>query len=248
MSPTHSAFDKVIFDKREEQWEHVRYNIELSLLEIVKRGEPELLHESLRSFFPAHNGHLSDDPHKQAIYEFVACVTLVTRFAIEGGMESEPAYSLSDAYIKSADQTSNTEGIHALYGKLLIDFATRVKRAKSAQRKLSLPIIRCIEFIDSNLHNRITLDMLGHAVGRVPAYLSVQFKKETGIPLSNYINEQKIEEAKRLLHNENMTVSAISSILAYSTQGYFAKVFREVTGEPPNQYRKNHFTQHQIDL
>ncbi|GHV34190.1 hypothetical protein FACS18949_09780 [Clostridia bacterium] len=29
---------KVVFDKREEQWEHVHYNIELSLLEIVKRG------------------------------------------------------------------------------------------------------------------------------------------------------------------------------------------------------------------
>jgi hypothetical protein len=66
-------YGRVVFDKREERWEHIPYNIELSFLEIIKRGEPELLRESLRSFFPAHNGHLSDNPHKQAIYEFIAC-------------------------------------------------------------------------------------------------------------------------------------------------------------------------------
>jgi hypothetical protein len=152
-----TIYAQITFDKREERWEHVPYNIELSLLEIVKRGEPEVLQGSLRDFFPPHNGHLSDDQHRQAIYEFVACVTLVTRFAIEGGMPSEPAYSLSDAYIKSADKTRDAGAVRELFSKMLIDFATRVKRAKKAAKILSLPVVRCMEYIESNLHDKITL-------------------------------------------------------------------------------------------
>jgi YesN/AraC family two-component response regulator len=242
-----AAYGKALFDKREEQWEHTLYNTELDILELVKRGDIEKISGRLNSVFPRHDGHLSDDPHRQAIYEFVACVTLVTRFAIEGDMQAEPAYTLSDAYIKLADRTRDVKGVHALYEKMLIDFAMWVKRAKtaeSAKKKRSLPVTRCMEYIDSNTHNKISLETLGRAAGRNPAYLSVQFKEEIGVPLSTYINRQKVEEAKRLLRDKNMSISYIANVLAFSSQSYFAKIFKAVTGETPKEYRLNHFSIH----
>jgi YesN/AraC family two-component response regulator len=159
-------------------------------------------------------------------------------------MLTETAYSLSDAYIRSADKTLDSHGVYALYEKMLVDFATRVKRAKNTNKSFSLPVMRCMEYIESNTHDRITLKDLGRAAKRNPSYLCVQFKDETGVALSAYINRQKVEEAKRLLLDSKMTVLEISAILAFCSQSYFATVFKRITGETPNDYRLSHFSNH----
>jgi len=233
-----------VFERREEQWAHVTYHSELDLLEIIKRGDVESISDSLRDLFPAHNGHLSDDPHRQAIYEFVASITLVTRFSVEGGVTTEQAYTLSDAYIKSADKSKGVSEVHALYRKMLIDFAMLVRRARKARKPLSLPVIRAIEYIDSNLHYKITLEDIGNAVKRNPAYLCSQFKVETGVSVSRFINMEKVEHSKHMLCNTDMPVSEISATLAFGSQSYFAKLFRELTGETPKSYRQKRVMKH----
>jgi YesN/AraC family two-component response regulator len=233
-----------VFDKREEQWLHIPYNEELNLLEMVKRGEVEKISGLLGKSFPVHNGHLSDDPHRQAIYEFVACTTLVTRFAVEGGVAVEQAYTLSDAYIKSADKTKDARAVYALYEKMIIDFTTKTRRAKQAKKPFSLTVAKCMAYIDGHLHSRITLDDIGRSVGRNPAYLCVQFKEETGIPLSKYINMEKIDEAKLLLRDTNMSVSEISATLGYGSQSYFAKIFQAFAGDTPKRYRLRQAVEH----
>jgi YesN/AraC family two-component response regulator len=241
-----SLYGRIAFIRREEEWTHVTYHSELDLLEIIKRGEVEKIsnRNRIRDMFPAHNGHLSDNPHRQAIYEFVACITLVTRFAVEGGLTTEQAYTLSDAYIKYADKTRNVGGVHTLYVKMLRDFAARVKRARNMKKPLSMPVIRAMEYIDSHLHNKISLQDIGKAVNRNPAYLCVQFKEEAGISISSFINHEKIEEAKHLLRNTDMAISEISMTLAYGSQSYFAKLFHERTGETPKNYRRKQVIHH----
>jgi YesN/AraC family two-component response regulator len=238
------AYGKIVFERREEQWTHVQYYAELDILDLIKRGEPEKIPDRIRDMFPSHNGHLSANPHRQAIYEFVACITLVTRFAIEGGAPAEQAYTLSDTYIKYADKTKSAEEVHLLYNKMLIDFAVKVKRTKTAGKPYSFPVLRTMEYIDGNLHCKLSLKEIGRDVGRNPSYLCLLFKKETGIPLSRYINREKIEEARHLLRDTDMSVSAISAALAFGSQSYFAKIFQTFCGETPKEYRQRGIIAH----
>jgi YesN/AraC family two-component response regulator len=238
------AFSKIVFERREEGWSHVPYYTELDLLEIIKNGEPERIAGRVRDMFPVHSGHLSADPHRQAIYEFVACITLVTRFAVEGGVQTERAYTLSDEYIRRADNTKNVHGVYALYEKMLLDFVTKVKHAKRAKKPLSLPVVRATEYIDSHLHTKILLKDIAAAVGRNASYLCVLFKEETGVALSTYINREKIEEAKHLLRDTDMMISEISATLAFGSQSYFAKLFQEFTGETPKVFRAKKVVEH----
>jgi YesN/AraC family two-component response regulator len=160
-------------------------SVRAKFLELIKRGDVSKIQGRIRDIFPAHNGHLSENPRRQTIYEFAACITLVTRFAIEGGLATEAAYTLSDAYIKSADKTADAKEVYAVYERMLIDFATKVKRAK---KRFSLPVMRCMEYIDSSLHSQISLEDIGKAAGRNPAYICVQFKTETGMALTKSIS------------------------------------------------------------
>ncbi len=239
-----SAYSRLAYERREEQWEHISYYNELGFLQHIKRGEPEKIEGRVRAVFPAHNGHLSSDPLRQAIYEFVACITLVTRFAVEGGVTMEYAYTLSDAYIKSVDTAKDVLSVHRLCQKMLIDFATKVKRAKAAQKPLSMPVIQAINYIDSRLHYHLSLEDIANAVGRSASYLSVLFKEEMGVPLSRYINSEKIEEARHLLRDTDMTICEIAETLAFGSQSYFTKLFREFTGETPKSWRVKRIVKH----
>ncbi|MDR1615955.1 MAG: AraC family transcriptional regulator [Syntrophomonadaceae bacterium] len=241
-----SALMRENYERREEQWLHIPYEKELKLLECIKNGDTVSVKNSCFGIFPRHDGHLSDNPHRQVIYEFVASVTLITRFAIEGGLDTESAYSLSDAYIKLADKTKKREEVFPLFAEMAVDFTERVRRARQALKPFTPSVRKCMEYIDSNFHYKITLEDLGRKTGHNPAYLCVRFKEETGVSVTDYIIGAKINEAKLLLKHEDMSVSEIANTLGFCSQSYFTKIFKEQTGETPRNYRVKHFRTHAL--
>lgn len=73
----------------------------------------------------------------------------------------------------------------------------------------------------------------------VANYLSQLFKKEVGIPISDYIQQERIEEAKKLIALSDTPLSDVCSSLTFNDQSYFTKVFKKFTGVTPKQYRNN---------
>ena len=53
-----------------------------------------------------------------------------------------------------------------------------------------------------------------------------------------YYTELKLEEAKRLLRENELTVRQISDRLAFGEPNYFCKTFRRFTGMTPTEYKK----------
>lgn len=74
------------------------------------------------------------------------------------------------------------------------------------------------------------------------AYLSEALKKTTGFPVSYWIHQEVMMEAKRLLFYGQQTVKEIAHYLGYSDHSYFSRLFRKVTGLSAiafrEQYRK----------
>lgn len=106
--------------------------------------------------------------------------------------------------------------------------------------KYSREITICKNFIFNNIYEKITIPQLAKLVDLRPGYLSQLFKKEVGIPLSKYIQREKIEEAKKLLILTDYSLADICSRLNFNDQSYFTKVFKKFTGVTPKQYRDNH--------
>ncbi|MEO6722165.1 MAG: AraC family transcriptional regulator [Ferruginibacter sp.] len=70
-------------------------------------------------------------------------------------------------------------------------------------------------------------------------YLANVFSQETGICLSDYIIAHKIEKAKQMLMDENLTVSEIAWKLNYSSVAHLSNQFVKVTGLRPSQFKKS---------
>ncbi len=64
------------------------------------------------------------------------------------------------------------------------------------------------------------------------------FRAATGIKLSSYINERRLEYAKRLLKKTNMNISEIAYSCGYTDPGYFTRIFRKKEWQKPSRYRE----------
>ncbi len=93
-------------------------------------------------------------------------------------------------------------------------------------------------YVKRNLSNAIRLSDISQEVNVSPNYLNSIFKAETGKTIMQYLEDLKIEEAKRLLKSTDSSINEISQQLGYYDQYHFSKIFKKVTGSSPTKYRK----------
>lgn len=231
---------KTAFKNRENMITHTPYEREMEFYQSIKMGN---LKEAKRLFKPLGGrgmGKLSDDPLRNLKYHLVVTIAFITRHCIEGGMQMETAYNLSDIYILRVDRCSKEEEIHAIHRELVEDYANRmhiiIKRGM-----YSKSILVCIDLIYDNLHNKITLKDLADKVGLSAPYLSKLFHKEVGVTVSRYITQKRIEAAENLLKYSDYSCIEISNYLCFNSESYFIQVFKSYTKLTPKEYRERFF-------
>lgn len=84
----------------------------------------------------------------------------------------------------------------------------------------------------------LSVNSISEMENRSPVYLGRLYKKLTGKSISECINETRIEEAKRLLSETNMTVNEIVDRIGFSNSSYFYTVFKKHQGIAPNDFRQ----------
>ncbi|EOP55845.1 YSIRK-targeted surface antigen transcriptional regulator [Bacillus cereus VD136] len=169
-------------------------------------------------------------------------IALVCRAAIEGGLNDETAFTLSDFYIQQLEELGSLKAILKLTEEAIMDFTNRVHQLN--EEKYSATITACQHYIYDHLYDDITLDHLAQMCRLSPNYLSSLLKKEVGKPLSEYIQRQRVDEAKKLLLLTNYSILDIGMWLNFNDQSYFIKIFKKYTGLTPRQFRNDHFFDH----
>lgn len=94
------------------------------------------------------------------------------------------------------------------------------------------------KYIYENLDKRITIHDICREIGCSKTTLISSFKKEFGTTVNAAITEAKLNEAKRLLRINKMSISEIASATGFYDQAYFSKVFSAKFGISPSEYRK----------
>jgi YesN/AraC family two-component response regulator len=96
-----------------------------------------------------------------------------------------------------------------------------------------------VEFIEKQYYDsNLSLTMLADHFHLTPPYLSAFFKKQNGVNLSEYIALYRIEVAKSLLVQTDMTIGEISRKVGYTNHIGFGRVFKKWQGITPGQYRE----------
>lgn len=118
----------------------------------------------------------------------------------------------------------------------------------------SYTIRKAMKMCQYRIHESLSLSTLSKEMHMNASALSNQFKQETGITLTQYIQREKMLYAKKLLIDSKKTVQTIAEELSYFDYSYFSKVYKKVHGVTPMQTRKkileldkNNFSQKRFD-
>lgn len=234
------AFAQITFDNREYMNPHLPYEREMAFYQSIKMGN---IQEAKRLFKPLAAegmGKLSDDPLRNLKYHLVITIAFITRYCIEGGMEMEAAYNMSDAYIQRIDKCASQEEIHAIHRESVVDYAKRMHDIIKHEL-FSKPISLCLDYIYNHLHYKITLKELAEVAGLSESYLSKLFRKELGVTISQYITQKRVEAAENLLKYSDYSCVEISNYLCFNSESYFIQVFKSYTKMTPKEYRNKFF-------
>jgi AraC family transcriptional regulator len=96
---------------------------------------------------------------------------------------------------------------------------------------------RVLEFIAEHEAENIPLSQLAEIAGMSPHYFSELFRQSLKLSPHQFILRRRIERAKRLLHNPELSLLQISLDTGFQDQSHFTKVFRRLVGVTPMQYR-----------
>lgn len=215
---------------------HSSTQIERALTDLIRRGKTDELKEYLGNLPTFRIGTLSPDRLRHEKNTFIAGATLMSRAALAGGVDPDDVLTLSDSYINRCELLGSPESINDLYYHMCIEYAEMVRRVRIGENPSRLAI-GVADYVRRHIFEPIKTGDITKALYVSRGFLSTRFKQETGKSLSAFIQEEKVEEAKRLLVNTDQPLLAIGTYLGYSSQSHFNTVFKRYTGLTPRAYR-----------
>lgn len=97
---------------------------------------------------------------------------------------------------------------------------------------------KVIEYMNAHIYERLSVSEICDILHYNKSYIFRQFKKTTQNSLMAYFIKLKINKAKQILRDSDMSISSISEALSFDNPNYFSKSFKKHTGYTPSTYRK----------
>ncbi|NUZ12785.1 AraC family transcriptional regulator [Pseudoalteromonas sp. McH1-7] len=127
------------------------------------------------------------------------------------------------------DENGNTLGTYGVTRHL-----EKTSKALSHVRAIEAPV----EFIRTNYHRHICIEELADVAHLSVSALERRFKKHLAKTPNQFINEVRLENARKLLVETRLPVSQVAYQCGFSEPSYFSKQFRRLFGDIPSQLRK----------
>jgi len=98
---------------------------------------------------------------------------------------------------------------------------------------------RVAAYIEEHVADDIPLATLAELARLSPYHFSRSFKSSFGMPPHRYHAHRRIERAKQLLANRELSITAIALDVGFSETSTFSAAFHRLTGQIPSRYRRN---------
>ncbi len=122
---------------------------------------------------------------------------------------------------------------------LLMEISREYAQPAGAPDKLPEAVISAREWIKNHYYHPFEVSELAEILGYRADYLSSLFKRQMGVSIVRYANQIRIRTAKTLLSNYDVTIKEAAYSCGFSDEKYFMKVFKQMEGITPAQYRSS---------
>lgn len=99
------------------------------------------------------------------------------------------------------------------------------------------PVTKCLSYMERHLDEAISLKTLLDLTGVSRTQLLDRFRKDHGLSPMKALTSMRMEHARALLTQTDMTISQIAITVGYAELAAFTRAFTRQTGKPPSAYR-----------
>lgn len=210
---------------------------ETMILNAVREGNSNILQvmddEGYRGRLLFHTG----DPLRDGKDTMIVFCAMCSRAAIEGGLQIRTAKRIEETYFNHAEQCRTQEELMHLNAQMIHEWVSMVRESRQAP-DVSPAVQKGCDYIKANLLRPISAQSVAKEIGYTEYYFTRKFYAEKGIRLADYINRCRVEYAKIQLVTTSKTIQEISDDLHFGTRNYFSKIFHDIVGVTPKQYKE----------
>ena len=171
---------------------------------------------------------------------------------VSGSVELHPRWKMTDARLSSLLAAVNSERVagfpsgrlfldsveQALAAALINGYAVRHRPVRTYRGGLSPVRLRKVkEFVHAKMEDELSLGELAQSVGLSTAHFAEMFRKSMGETPHQFVLRVRIERAKEMLRSAESRVLDVAIACGFKTQQHFARVFRQLCGATPTEYR-----------
>lgn len=211
--------------------QHIYENTEQQLKTACATLNLKLFQQTLASFF-SHSDYIVGRYETRALFRRIEYYILDIYRTLIFSFADADKVSLN---IRKAMYTANTLKEYKMQFADQLTFL--FQQILSHHGEQSQPIRKAQHYIQEHYAAPVHLPEVAKYAGLTSPYLSARFKEELGIGFSDYLNRVRIDASKKLLLETDEKVITIAGMVGYTSQRYYSRVFKELEGIRPTEYR-----------
>ncbi|WP_367751652.1 helix-turn-helix transcriptional regulator [Ammoniphilus sp. 3BR4] len=217
----------------------LRYQLQKELMHAVERGDKDKVQETFLKSIDLFDfsERLPNQPIRIMKNAAIVLNTLLRIAAENGKVQPFFLHHLSEKFAIHIERVESLESLNKLIETMCYEYCDLVKNHSIVDYS---PLIqKAVSFLTVRFSHPFNLkDLAQHCLVH-PAHLSRQFKKETGMTITDFLHKLRIEEAKTMLKMERTPIDIIAGNVGFDDAGYFTRVFKKWEGMTPTKYRNS---------
>ena len=228
-----SVNQDLLYEYTEEHSEKYKQSC-FSFLSALQKGAVEEAHKALKDFLQTANLNTV-----QNVLSYKKILHMLNHYCHMALLDTtvHPAHvlRLSGSLSAKIDGISSQTKLTYVPYDICHKYCLLVKNY--ANPKYSRLTRNVIDYIQLHLEEELSLSLLARHFEKNASALSRAFKQDTGIRLTNFIHQRRIEESLRYFNTTNMSVSEVALAVGIPDFAYFSKLFHKQIGCSPRDYK-----------
>ncbi|MBA2942833.1 helix-turn-helix domain-containing protein [Paenibacillus sp. CGMCC 1.16610] len=140
-------------------------------------------------------------------------------------------------YEESRNASVDDPGLQRRFQNLICEINERFATQREVE-ETAVGIERTLNYMHKHYNEKIKLETLSALIGLTPSSFSRSFKKAKNMSPVEYLNQIRIDTAKRLLEDPRCSVKVAASAVGMGSEFYFSRMFKKSVGLSPTLYIK----------
>ena len=224
-------------EKFNQKLENFLKDYEDEIIQSISTNNSDIDHSINRIFSDIKSRNIKPEYIKILCFELLSLINIIIK---ENSLSYTDIFkydSIPYNYIMKLETLDDIQAWFANTSKALYkELNNKIKN--NGTMRVRFEVKKSLEFIDRNYTKNITLKEISEYSGLSRTYFSQIFKSEMNETYTDYLRRYRVEKAKQLLQKHDDKIYNVALACGFDTYRNFVRIFKELTGLSPHEYRK----------